>query len=109
MNDAYATPVEWAIVELMGHRQRAGMIREVEMFGAKMLQIQIPAGDDFVTEIYGGPAIYSIRPATEEIARRFATDRGDVRPVRPVDYLPAISQQPRDEEFDEIDDEERPL
>jgi hypothetical protein len=32
----------WAIVELMGHRQRAGYVKEAEMFGAKMLRLDIP-------------------------------------------------------------------
>lgn len=76
----------WAIVELMGHRQRAGLCKEVEMFGAKMLRIDIPAGEDFVTEFYGGSSIYALRPAAEDVARRFAVQVGDPRPVAPVSY-----------------------
>jgi len=80
----------WAIVELMGHRTRPGYVREIELAGGKMLKVDIPVSDDdYVTEFYGAPAIYSVRPCTEEIAR---TNAGysfrDPRPIRPVDYRP---------------------
>lgn len=80
----------WAIVELMGHRTRPGRVQEVELAGSKMLQIDIPVSDeDFVTEFYGAPALYSIRPCTEEIARARADyAHVDPRPIRPVDYRP---------------------
>jgi hypothetical protein len=83
----------WAIVELMGHRVRPGKCKEVEMAGGKMLQVDIPiSDDDFVTEFYTSQALYSIRPATEEIARAQAGYFGrDPRPVRPVDYKPRVA------------------
>lgn len=83
---------QWAIVELMGHRVRPGFAEEVEIAGGKMLRIDIPVSDtESVTEFYGTAAIYSIRPATEEIVRQNAYRRygEDVRPIRPVDYRPA--------------------
>lgn len=93
-----AQPYEgWAILELMGHRRRAGRVAEVEMFGGKLLRIDIPAGDGEVTEFYGASSIYSLRPASEEVARRTAAGLGDPRPIQPVEYrLPA----PRDDEPD---------
>lgn len=36
MSTDTTTAPEWAIVEMMGHRRRAGRIEEVERFGAKM-------------------------------------------------------------------------
>ncbi|MGR9441656.1 hypothetical protein [Rhizobium leguminosarum] len=84
----------WAIVELMGHRKRPGYAKEVEIAGGKMLRIDIPVSDgDSVTEFYGTPAIYAIRPATEEVCRDMAyRSYGiDPRPVRPVDYRPQAS------------------
>jgi hypothetical protein len=94
-----AAPADWALVELMGHRRRAGRVQEVERFGAKMLRIDIPAGDAFVTEFYGGSAIYAMRPATEEIARATAEAIGDPRPVAPLSYrLPAPAAN--DDDFD---------
>lgn len=80
----------WALLELMGHRTRPGYVKEVEMAGGKMIRVDIPAGDDTVTEFYGVAAIYSLRPATEEIVRESAARSygADPRPIRPVDYRP---------------------
>lgn len=93
----------WAIVELMGHRQRFGSVREVEIAGGKMLRVDIPDEGGEVTEFYGTAAIYSLRPASEEIVRDMAKRYGVARPARPVGYreLPA----PRDEFSDDADDE----
>lgn len=99
----------WAILELMGHRQRAGLVEEVEIAGGKMLRIDIHGQDDVVvTEFYGCSAVYSLRPVTEEIARD-AAKRLDVRPVRPVEYrdreaLPAPSRGFA-ADLDDFDDE----
>jgi hypothetical protein len=98
----------WAIVELMGHRERPGRVTEVEMYGGKLLRIDIPAPAGDVTEFYGVSAIYSVRPVSEEIARDRAT-RIDSRPVRPVEYrspntLPAPKWTP-DEDFDPCEDD----
>lgn len=89
----------WAIVELMGHRQRAGRITEVEAYATKLLQVDIPMPDgSFVTEQYGGQAIYAIRPATEEIARDWVQRYGDPRPVSPLAYrLPSAEVDTSDE------------
>ena len=76
----------WAIVELMGQRQRPGYAKEVEIAGGKMLRIDIPTSDGDVTEFYGTSAIYSIRPAAEEIVRGEIDRWNDPRPVRPVTY-----------------------
>ena len=81
--DAY---IGWAIVELMGHRRRAGVVREVEQFGTRLLRIDSPAGEDLVTEFYGGGAIYALRPCTEEVARALAAQLGDPRPVQPLSH-----------------------
>ena len=83
---------EWAIVELMGYRKRAGLVCEVERFGVKLLRIDIPIEPDlltsetFVSEFYVGSAIYAFRPCSEEVARAAADAIGDPRPVRPSSY-----------------------
>ncbi len=86
----------WAIVELMGHRQRGGYVKDVEMFGGKMLRIDIPVSPEAtVTEFYGCTALYALRPCSEEIVRdhvRRAYD-GDLRPVRPIEYRPEQTEQ----------------
>ena len=91
----------FALLELMGHRQRIGRVSEVEMYGGKLLRIDVivpgsfsttpmaqtdtPArGVDggtpdreakevhFVTEFYNAGSIYGLTPLEEEIARAMA-------------------------------------
>ena len=87
-----ATYEGWAILELMGHRERPGYVKEVEIAGGKMLRIDIPvqkddAGQDVtVTEFYSSGAIYCMTPCSEELARSRVTPYNDPRPVRPMDY-----------------------
>lgn len=101
------TETYWAIVELMGHRQRAGLCQEVEQFGAKMLRIDIPAGDaEFVTEFYGGSSIYALRPAAEDVARLMAERLGDPRPVAPVSYRLPSPAPAYDEAAEYLDSED---
>lgn len=77
----------WAIVELMGHRQRGGYVKDVEMFGGKLLRIDIPVAEGVtVTEFYGVTAIYALRPCAEAIVRDHIKMSMDVRPVQPVEY-----------------------
>ncbi|MCW4114776.1 hypothetical protein NPA31_007340 [Aurantimonas sp. MSK8Z-1] len=78
----------WAVLELMGHRRRAGFVKAVEIAGGKLLRIDIPLeGVDAVTEFYGTSAVYALRPCSEQVARDAADAYGmDPRPVRPVDY-----------------------
>ena len=88
-----ATPFEgWAILELMGHRQRPGFVSEVEMVGTKMLRVDIPVSQDaasqdvILTEYYSGQAVYALRPCTEAVARDSLEWMIDPRPVRPMDF-----------------------
>ena len=66
--------LEYAIVEVFGHRRLAGRIVEVERFGAKLLRIDVPDGGDFATgfktQFYGGAALFSITPTEEATERR---------------------------------------
>ena len=85
MSTAYAG---WALLELMGHRQRVGRVSEVEAYGGKLLRIDIPVGEgaEDITEFYGVTSVYALRPLAEDVARR----QYDDRPVAPVGYrLPA--------------------
>lgn len=95
----------WALVELMGHRRRAGQVAEVEMCGSKLLRIDTPVGEgEAVTEFYGGGAIFSIRPCTEEVARAAADSIGDPRPVAPLSYRLAAPEPEDEYTFDDEDD-----
>ena len=83
---------EWGQVEIFGHRRHYGRISEFSRFGVLMLRIDTPAGDDVETFFYGGAAIFSITPMTEEKARSYAQ-------LSRVDYIPLMypSQQVPDE------------
>lgn len=67
----------WAILELFGHRRLAGLVSEQEIAGAAFLRIDVPGPDSAVTvtQFYSAPAIYSLTPTSEEIARAFAIGR----------------------------------
>ena len=82
---------QWAILELMGHRRMAGMVREQTIGGAAFIRIDVPAtpaGPGF-TQFYAPGAVYCITPTTEEIARAIA-QRCYERPVQPYE-IPALS------------------
>jgi hypothetical protein len=59
----------WAIVEIMGHRVRAGRCSDTQFGGATMLRIEHPTAttDDGepVFELYSSAAIFAARPCTE--------------------------------------------
>jgi hypothetical protein len=68
----------WAIVELFGHQQIAGLVAEQELAGGVFLRVDVPevpgkdgrCGRAAFTRFYGAAAIYSLTPVSEEIARR---------------------------------------
>ena len=94
----------WGMLELMGHRQRYGLIEEVEIAASKMLRVTMPCEGGDIDEFYGGASIYSIRPMSEEMVRDHYRDRGDPRPLRPAEYRQAAGLPAPDEDFDEIYD-----
>lgn len=64
----------WAIVEMLGHRRLAGRVREVQLAGAGMLRLDIPAaGTDPARTQYISPAsLYALHPCGEPTARAAA-------------------------------------
>ena len=71
---------QWAMVELMGRRIVFGRVTETQMFGAGMMRIDVPDGEEFKTFYYSPAALYCITPVTEELARAGAASN----PVRPI-------------------------
>lgn len=80
MSQAAETFDQWAIVELMGHVRVAGRVTEEERFGAKLGRVDIPTGDGFTTQYFGGGSVYRLTPVSEEIAKGVAL-RNQPEPV----------------------------
>ncbi len=67
----------WMAVEVYGHRKHVGLVSEVSQFGATMMHVEaLQADGSFVGLDYGGGAIFSTRPCTEEAARREVVPQG---------------------------------
>jgi hypothetical protein len=94
----------WCILELLGHRRVAGRVREVQLAGAGMLRVDIPAVDGHAeqTQFYAPGALYALHPVDEATARAAA---GQWRP-EPVHRweLPAAAAKPNDDPDDDDDD-----
>ena len=112
-----AEPFEgWAILEIMGHRQVAGLVREVNVFGAQMARVDIPdvpaveerwshpegtPGRYLVrdtqpaipgfTQFYGGGSVFCMTPVTEAVARAAAA-RFRQAPPKALDIAPSSRQ-----------------
>jgi hypothetical protein len=88
---ATAPAETWAIVELMGHVRIGGRLTEEERFGVKMGRLDVPNGDAFVTQFFGGASVYRITIVSEEAARAVAVRTA--APVQPWELpkLPAHS------------------
>jgi hypothetical protein len=79
----------WAVVEMLGHKQLAGMVTEQVLAGAALIRVDVPEtthshdvsgfGGRTVTvkpaytKFIGVGSIYCITPCTEETCRRAAT------------------------------------
>jgi hypothetical protein len=99
----------YAIVEIMGHRVRAGMVSDVQMGGATLLRIERPtavdhSGDEPLTEFYAPAAIFAIRPCSQDDAAKAAEAYWPARP-QPRELSAAFDGFVDDEPLD-LDDEE---
>ncbi len=98
----------WAIVELMGHVRMAGQIREVDQYGTKMLQLDVPGLDDAdvkpFTTFVAGNSLYRVTPTTEEIAKGVVR-ASRPRPVQPYDVDMTARKLGPVSDADIVDDE----
>ena len=103
----------WAIVELMGRRQTAGLIKEVDMAGCRVLRIDTPAPDSdeiLATQFYGGAAIYCVTPCQEEIGRKLIAERSYSMPAAVRLAIPKPAGQQAALGYDgEFDDDDLPI
>lgn len=109
-----ATEVEafksWALIELMGHRKRAGLCEDVTMIGSRLLRVDVPSEEPgkFTTEFYGAAAIYGLHPCDEATARRLAKSHVYDRAIEPYQepFNPQLSFiDPMDKDEENIDNE----
>lgn len=63
---------QWCVLDLFGHQRTAGHVTEATVGGCAFIRIDVPQSDGYRTEYYGNGAVYSMRPVTEEVARRVA-------------------------------------
>lgn len=103
----------WAIVELFGHQQIAGLLSEQSIGGAAFVRVDVPqVGDNpGFTKFFGGSAVYAITPTTEEVAT-VAAGKLEIRPVSPwivpvAKQLPGPVVEGHDEDYDYEDEELR--
>jgi len=73
---------QWAILELFGHRQIAGLVSEQNIADGPFVRVDVPAtkASDAYTKFFNASAIYAITPCTEEAATIAATQL-QIRPV----------------------------
>jgi hypothetical protein len=96
---------QWAILELFGHRQVAGLVSEQNIADGPFVRVDVPATEksEAYTKFFNTSAIYAITPCSEEAATIAAT-KLQIRPVDewtvPTRQLPAHI---RDIETDPID------
>jgi hypothetical protein len=95
---------EWAILELMGHRRLAGLVREQTIGSASFIRIDVfIEGEKAVaTQFYNPDAVYCMTPVSEELARQVAK-RDQPTPVSRWE-LPPPPERDEDDIYPEEDE-----
>jgi hypothetical protein len=73
---------QWAILELFGHNQIAGLVSEQSIAGGAFIRVDVPEirGAPAFTKFYNASAVYAITPCTHEAAIT-AAQKLEIRPV----------------------------
>lgn len=73
-NPLFAThPEIWARIEIMGHQLIAGRVSTDTIFGTSLIRVEIPIGEEFVTQLLNAEnAIFRISFIPESLAREIA-------------------------------------
>jgi len=82
----------WAVVEVMGHKTYAGMVREEAIGSATFLRIDVPQTSErpAFTKYIGTGSVYAITP-TDEATAKVAAERLAERPISP--YIVPVTHQ----------------
>ena len=96
----------WAVVEIMGHRTRAGRLSDHQLGGATFLRIDHPA-EDGRFELYNASSIFGIRPCDRATAERVAGNTWPA-PLPDMPILPSAAHGYVDGDDDDlyVDDED---
>jgi hypothetical protein len=102
---------EWAILELMGHRKEAGLVREVSIGGASFIRIDVPGKNVpwIATQYYNPSAVYCMTPVSEALARQVALTYEPAPVTRyelPAPPPPAAAKIDDEEDLDDSDEED---
>jgi hypothetical protein len=84
MSEQHETFQQWALVELFGHQQIAGLVSEQVIGGSSFIRVDVPDQGETkgFTKFFGNGAIYAITPCTEGAAR-VAVAKLQIRPISP--------------------------
>lgn len=89
----------YALLELMGHRQLAGFVREVEVAGHAMLRVDVPeiGGDPKYSTFVSPASLYCLTPVTVDVCLAQA----EMLRVRPaLAYGVRLQRKPETLRFD---------
>lgn len=96
---------QWALVEVMGHKQFAGRVTEQVIAGHGFVQVSVPATDGAAgfVKLLGAGSIYAITPVAEEVARILAANMRNP-PIEPWQLpkpprLSVLDAEDEDESF----------
>jgi hypothetical protein len=101
----------WGVVEIMGHRTRAGRLSDAQLGGTTFLQIEHPTrvdhtGDRPLTEMYGQAAIFAIRLCSQDEAVKVAAwawpDAMPTRAALSPGFEDMIDEDDDDEDLDGV-------
>ncbi len=96
---------EWAILELMGHRRLAGLVREETIGSASFIRIDVPDGNGgfSTTQFYNPSSVYCMTPTTKEMAIQVAA-RDRPQPVQRWELLPEPQVPVEESEYADKED-----
>ncbi len=60
---------QWAIIELMGHIRYGGLVSKDTQLGTSMLRVDVPEGENFVSQLVNPNSIYRLTMCSEQLAR----------------------------------------
>lgn len=88
----------YAVVEIMGHRTRPGIVSDAQMGGATFLRIEHPT-EPAMVELYGAQAIFGIRPCDRDEAIRLARFHWKTEADRTLRALASIGDYDDEEDY----------